>query len=213
MKGVNSKMCGPNPKRKYPLDDYEGVCFIKNVITNPNIIVGDYTYYDGEDPEKFENNVLYHYNFIGDKLIIGRFCSIASGTKFIMNGGNHNPKIFSTYPFPTFDNGWEKGDLGTVNKGDIVIGNDVWIGFEALIMSGVNIGDGAVIGARSVVTKDVLPYTIVGGNPAKKIRNRFDDKIIKELLEIKWWDWKPKKIFNNIEAICSADISKLRNLI
>ena len=163
---MNNKINRPNPKRKYPLDDYEGVCFIKNVITNPNIIIGDYTYYDGEDPEKFENNVLYHYNFIGDKLIIGRFCSIASGTKFIMNGGNHNPKIFSTYPFPTFDNGWEKGDLGTVNKGDIVIGNDVWIGFEALIMSGVKIGDGAVIGAQAGVTKDVAPGVYVSGYPA-----------------------------------------------
>ena len=210
---MNNKINGPKPKRKYPLDDYEGICFIKNVITNPNIIIGDYTYYDGEDPEKFESNVLYHYDFIGDKLIIGKFCSIASGTKFIMNGGNHNPKIFSTYPFPTFDNGWEKGNLGTVNNGDIVIGNDVWIGLEALIMSNVNIGDGAVIGARSVVTKDVSPYTIVGGNPIKIIKKRFEDEIISELLEIKWWDWKPKKIFNNIDAICSADISKLRTLI
>ena len=122
---MNSKIIGPNPNRKYPLDDYEGICYLKNVIKNPNIIVGDYTYYDGKDPENFENNVLYHYNFIGDKLIIGKFCSIASGTIFIMNGGNHNPSIFSTYPFPTFDNGWEKGDLGTVNKGDTIIGNDV----------------------------------------------------------------------------------------
>jgi virginiamycin A acetyltransferase len=130
-----------------------------------------------------------------------------------MNGGNHNPEFISTYPFPTFDNGWKKEDLGTVNKGDIVIGNDVWIGFEALIMSGITIGDGAVIGARAVVTKDVLPYTIVGGNPAKEIRQRFGDKTIKDLLEIKWWDWDAEKIFRNTDIICSADVEKLRDCV
>jgi virginiamycin A acetyltransferase len=213
VKGVNNKMRGPDPKCKYPLKDYKGICFIKNVVENPNIIIGDYTYYDGEDSEKFENNILYNIGFIRDKLIIGKFCSIATGVKFIMNGGNHNPKLISTYPFPTFDNGWEKGDLKTVNKGDIEIGNDVWMGFEALIMSGITIGDGAVIGARAVVTRNVLPYTIVGGNPAKKIRKRFDDKTIKDLLEIKWWDWDAEKIFSNTDIICSADVEKLRKCV
>ena len=213
MKDDGNKMCSQDPNCKYPLKDYEGICFIKNVVKNPNIIIGDYNYYDGKDSEDFENNVLYHLDFIGDKLFIGKFCSIASGIKFIMNGGNHDPKLISTYPFPTFDNGWEKGNLGTVNKGDTVIGNDVWIGFEALIMSGINIGDGAVIGARAVVTKNVPPYTIVGGNPAEKIRKRFDDKTIKDLLEIKWWDWDAEKIFSNTDIICSADVEKLRECV
>lgn len=207
----------PDPRSPYPLPDYKDLCFIKNVIKNPNIIVGDYTYYDaGYDDissEKFEKNVLYLFEFIGDKLIIGKFCSIASGVKFIMNGGNHNPELFSTFPFPTFNNGWEKGDLGTVNKGDTIIGNDVWIGFEALIMPGVKIGDGAVIGARSVVTKNVPSYTIVGGNPAKIIKKRFEDEIIKELLKIQWWDWDSEKIFRNANIIGSADISKLRKCV
>jgi len=213
MKGVKNKMCGPDPSCKYPIKDYDGICFIKNAVKNPNIIIGDYTYYDGEDSEKFENNVLYHPQFIGDKLFIGKFCSIASGVKFIMNGGNHDPKLISTYPFPTFDNGWEKRNLGTVYKGDIEIGNDVWMGFEALIMSGITIGDGAVIGARAVVTRNVDPYAIVGGNPAEKIRKRFDDKTIKDLLEIKWWDWDAQKIFRNTDIICSADVEKLRECV
>jgi len=212
-----NKLSCPDPNSPYPLPDYKDLCFIKNVIKNPNIIVGDYTYYDaGYDsitPEDFEKNVLYHFDFIEDKLIIGRFCSIASGVKFIMNGGSHNPELFSTYPFPTFDNGWEKGDLGTVTKGDTVIGNDVWIGFEALIMPGVQIGDGSVIASRSVVTKDVDPYIIVGGNSAKIIKNRFDDEIVRELLEIKWWDWDAEKIFRNANIICSADIKRLRECI
>jgi virginiamycin A acetyltransferase len=213
MKGVNNKMCGPDPNCIHPVNNYKGICFIKNVVKNPKVIIGDYTYYDGEDSGEFENNVLYHPVFMGDKLIIGKFCSIASGTKFIMNGGNHNPELISTYPFRTFDNGWEKGDLGTVNKGDTVIRNDVWIGLEALIMSGITIGDGAVIGARAVVTKNVDPYAIVGGNPAKKISKRFDDKTIKDLLEIKWWDWDAEKIFSNTDIICSADVEKLRECV
>jgi len=202
------------------LKDYGKLCFLKNVIKNPNIIVGDYTYYDaGHDnikSKKFEKNVLYHYDFIKDKLIIGKFCSIASGVKFVMNGGNHDPDLISTYPFKVFDNGWEKGDLGTVNKGDIKIGNDVWIGFEALIMSGVEIGDGAVISARAVVTKNIPPYEIWGGNPAMRFKKkgcRFDKKTVKELLKIQWWNWDYEKIFRNTDIICSGDADKLRDCV
>ena len=203
----------PDPNNPYPLKDYKGTCFIKNMVKSGNIIIGDYTYYDDEHPVNFEKNVIYHYNFIRDRLIIGKFCSIASGVKFIMNGGNHNPESISTYPFPVFDNGWEKGDLGTVFKGDTVIGNDVWIGLGATIMPGVKVGDGAVIGAGAVVTKDVAPYTIVGGNPAEKIRTRFDDQTIKVLLEIKWWDWDAEKVFRNVDVIRGGDVNKLREFV
>jgi len=192
------------------------VCFIKNTVTNPQIIIGDYTYYD--DPngsEDFERNVLYLYPFMEDKLIIGKFCAIARDVKFIMNGANHKLNCISTYPFSIFGNGWErvtpqKEDLPF--KGDTVIRNDVWIGYDSLIMPGVQIGDGAIIAARSVVVNDVAPYTIVGGNPAKIIKPRFSEETIKMLLDIKWWDWNIEKISHNLEIITSANPIALFNV-
>ena len=189
------------------------VCFIQNTVSNPNIIIGDYTYYDDpENSEDFERNVLYHFPFIGDQLIIGKFCALAKGVKFIMNGANHKLNGFSTYPFQIFGNGWEKvapqiKDLPY--KGDTVIGNDVWIGYETVIMPGIKVGDGAIIAAKSVVVGDVLPYTIVGGNPAKCIRQRFEDEVIRSLLEIAWWNWDVEKITRNLEKIAAADIEML----
>ncbi len=167
-------MHGPDANCNHPMEGFPQICFIKSTVSNPNIVVGDYTYYDDpEDSESFERNVLYHFPFVGDKLIIGKFCAIARNPKFIMNGANHKLDGFSTYPFYIFGNGWEKaapraGEL--LYKGDTVIGNDVWIGYEATIMPGVKIGDGAIVAAKSVVVGDVEPYTIVGGNPAKCVR-------------------------------------------
>jgi virginiamycin A acetyltransferase len=190
------------------------VCYIKNTVSNPNIVIGDYTYYDDpEGSENFEGNVLYHFPFIGDKLILGKFCALAKDVKFIMNGANHKISGFSTYPFQIFGNGWERimpepGDLPY--KGDTVVGNDVWIGFDSLIMPGVKIGDGAIVATRSVVVADVPPYTIVGGNPAKVVKQRFPDDVVAALLEIAWWDWDVEKISRNLEKIVSADLEALR---
>ncbi|NEP57811.1 MAG: CatB-related O-acetyltransferase [Symploca sp. SIO2G7] len=203
---------GPSPHTKYPLADQKRLVFLKNIIKNPNIIVGDYTYYDDfENPENFERNVLYHFDFEGDKLIIGKFCSIASDVKFIMNGSNHRTDWFTNYPFPIFGKGWEVAMPDTwPNKGDTIIDNDVWIGYGATIMPGVHIGDGAIIATASVVTRDVEPYLIVGGNPAQAIRKRFADPVIQELLEIQWWHWDIEKITNNLRAICSSNLEALR---
>jgi virginiamycin A acetyltransferase len=184
-----------NPNQKFPIPNVTRLCFLKNIINQPNIIVGDYTYYD--DPDNVDNflkNVLYHFDFIGDKLIIGKFCQIATGVRFIMNGGNHAMNGFSTYPFAAFGHEWSQVPLDSKSRGDTVIGNDVWIGNSATIMPGVKIGDGAIIGTNSVVTKNVEPYSIVGGNPATLIRKRFDDQTISLLLKIKWWDWSFEKI-------------------
>lgn len=208
-------MHGPDPMNKHPMEGFPQVCFIKNTVTNPNIIVGDFTYYDDpEGAENFERNVLYHFPFIGDKLVIGKFCAIAKGVQFIMNGANHKLSGFSTFPFYIFGNGWEKnmpqsGDLPY--KGDTVIGNDVWIGYEALIMPGVKIGNGAIISSRSVVTTDVPAYTVVGGNPAKVIKKRFSDEIVLELEKLAWWDWPVARITKCITAIMSNDLEALRN--
>ena len=193
------------------------VCFIKNTVKNPNIIVGNYTYYDDpDDSENFERNVLYHFLFIGDRLIIGKFCAIARGVKFIMNGSNHKTSGISTYPFQIFGNGWEKvmpqsGDLPY--KGDTVIGNDVWIGYDCLIMPGVNIGNGAIISSRSVVVSDVPPYAVVGGNPAKVIKQRFTREHVAVLEAVAWWDWPIEKITEYLDVIVSADINALRSLV
>jgi virginiamycin A acetyltransferase len=205
---------GPNPLHRYPLENYNRLCYLKNVVKNPHIIVGDFTYYDDfKNPENFEKNVLYHFDFIGDKLIIGKFCAIASDVKFVMNGGNHHLDRFAAYPFYIFGNGWEKVTPDSdVNKGDTVVGNDVWIGYDALIMPGVKIGDGAVIGTRAVVTKNVEPYTIVAGNPAQPIRQRFDDEVIAILLELKWWDWEIEKITEHLSILYSGDVRALKNL-
>lgn len=214
---MNPNQYGPSPDHPYPKDDHKRVCYIKSLIQNPNIIVGDYTYYDHPIcPEKFEENVLYHYDFIGDKLIIGKFCAIASDVKFIMNGANHKISSFTTYPFGIFNNGWEAGIPGLKDlpfKGDTIIGNDVWLGYEAIIMPGVNIGDGAIIAAKSVVTKDVAPYSVIGGNPARLIKKRFADDVIDLLLQIKWWNWDIQKITRNIPILCSHDANQLKKLL
>jgi virginiamycin A acetyltransferase len=196
------------------MEGFPRVCFIKNTVSNPNIIIGDYTYYD--DPENsadFERNVLYHYPFVGDRLIIGKFCALARGVKFIMNGANHKLTGISTYPFSIFGNGWEKVAPKTEElpyKGDTVIGNDVWIGYESLIMPGVKIGNGAVISSRSVVASDVPSYTVVGGNPAKHIRQRFPPELVSTLESIAWWDWPIEKISKHLDIIVSADIEALK---
>ncbi|MGO2922693.1 MAG: Vat family streptogramin A O-acetyltransferase [Hafnia paralvei] len=207
-------MQGPDPLNKYPMEGFPQVCFIKNTVTNPNIIIGDFTYYDDpEYSENFERNVLYHFPFIGDKLVIGKFCAIAKGVQFILNGANHKLSGFSTFPFYIFGNGWEKTmpqpeDLPF--KGDTIIGNDVWIGYKALIMPGVKIGNGAIISSQSVVTTDVPAYTIVGGNPAKVIKKRFSDEIVCELEKLAWWDWPVEEITKHLTAIMSNDIKTLR---
>lgn len=207
-------MYGPSPETKHPMEGFPQVCFIKNTITNPNIIVGDYTYYDDlVDSENFERNVLYHYPFIGDKLIIGKFCALATGVTFIMNGANHKLDGISTYPFQIFGNGWEKvtpelRDLPY--KGDTVVGNDVWIGYEAVIMPGVTIGDGAIIASKSVVVRDVPPYAVVGGNPARVIKQRFPDEVIAVLLDLAWWNWPIERITGCLELITAGDVEALR---
>ncbi|WP_417856823.1 CatB-related O-acetyltransferase [Xanthomarina gelatinilytica] len=205
-------MNGPDKNTKFPLTHYNKLCFLKNIVKNPNIIVGDYTYYDDfENVENFEKNVKYHFDFVDDKLIIGKFCMIASDVKFIMNGANHLTAAMSTYPFAIFGNGWESAMEGKSypQKGDINIGNDVWIGFNSTIMAGVGIGDGAIIATNSTVTKDVEPYTIVGGNPAKNIRKRFSEDVIAKLLELQWWHWDIEKITMNIQNLTDNNIEKL----
>lgn len=200
----------------YPRSKDKKTVYLKNVITNPNIIVGDYTIYNDfiRKPKDFEkNNVLYQYPINKDKLIIGKFCSIACGAKFIFNSANHTLSSLSTYPFPIFFEEWGL-DIRNItkawdNKGDIIIGNDVWIGYEAVILAGVTIGNGAIIGARAVVTKDVPPYTIVGGVPAQIIRKRFSQNTINTLLKIKWWDWSKEHIMQHISDIQSGNIKYL----
>lgn len=203
-------------KKVYPRTGDKQTVYLKSVITDPSISVGDYTMYNDfvNNPIQFErNNVLYHYPVNRDRLIIGKFCSIACGVKFLFNSANHMLSSLSTYPFPIFFEEWGLDGKNVANawdnKGDIIIGNDVWIGYEAIILAGVAVGDGAVIGARAVVTKDVPSYTIVGGVPAKAIRKRFPEETISALLEIKWWDWPQKKIAQNIDAIQSGRIEQL----
>jgi virginiamycin A acetyltransferase len=205
---------GPSPQSKHPMEGFPRVCFIKNTVSNPNIIIGDYTYYDDpDDSENFERNVLYHYPFMGDKLIIGKFCALAQNVKFIMNGANHKLTGFSTYPFSIFGNGWEKvmpENADLPYKGDTLVGNDVWIGYESLIMPGIKIGNGAIVAAGSVVTSDIPLYTIVGGNPARPIKQRFPTDIINALELIAWWNWPIEKISSNLEHIVSANIDILK---
>lgn len=201
----------PNPETLYPIEGVTRTVYLKNIIKEPRIIVGDYTYYDDpEDVYNFEKNVLYFFEFMGDKLIIGKFCQIAAGVRFIMNGSNHAMNGVSTYPFKVFGGRWNKASLDVRSKGDTIIGNDVWIGNNATIMQGIKIGDGAIIGTNSLVTKEVDPYTIVGGNPAREIRKRFDDETIKFLLELKWWDWDVQKITDQLDLITDTNIVELK---
>ena len=208
-------MHGPKPEIKHPILMHPRVGFLKPLVNQPNIEIGDFTYYDDPDgPDLFQEKcVLHHYPFIGDRLIIGRFCAIAEGARFIMNGAKHAMSGFSTYPFNIFGHGWEEGfDEPTWKReirGDTVVGNDVWIGMEAVIMPGVNIGHGATAAAKAVVTHDVPPYAIVAGNPAKVVKTRFDQRTVDRLLKVAWWDWPVDKIGRNLNAIRGADIKAL----
>lgn len=205
-----------NAEKIYPRTGDRETVYLKNVISDPGITVGDFTIYNDfvNNPCQFQkNNVLYHYPINRDRLTIGKFCSIACGAKFLFNSANHTLSSLSTYPFPIFFEEWgtEKKDVAEAweNKGDIVIGNDVWIGYEAVILSGVTIGDGAVIGARAVVTKDVPPYTIAAGIPARPIRKRFPDEVILKLLRLRWWDWPEEQIAQKLDKIRGGQVDKL----
>ena len=210
-------MTGPNPNAIYPNEAIKSVVFIKNVITRPNILVGDYTYYDDVNgAERFEDHVTHHYPFLGDKLIIGKFCAIAKGIEFVMNGANHRMCSVTTYPFNIMGGGWEQFTPALEDlplKGDTVVGNDVWIGKNAVIMPGSKIGDGAIIAAYSVVSGKIDPYTIAGGNPARKIKNRFDDELKNLLLQYKWWDLPLEKITAILPFLCSGDLMAVKNFI
>lgn len=200
----------PNPNEVFPIRGNETVTYVKPTVTNPNIIVGDFTYFSDVD---FESHVTHHYDFYGDKLIIGKFCQIAAGVSFIMNGANHQMNAVSTYPFYIFQ-GWDEevpklSDLPL--KGDTVVGNDVWIGQNTTILPGVHIGDGAIIGMNSVVGSDVEPYTIVAGNPAKLIRRRFDEELTELLLRLKWWDKSIEEINDIIPLLSCGDLEKTKN--
>ncbi len=205
----------PNPNTVFP-NEYKTSCFLKNVITAPNIFVGDYTYYDDPvDPTAFErSNVLFNWPEFGDSLYIGKFCSIASGVQFIMGSANHRISSISTYPFNVFGGAWAENTPPHLSqlpfKGDTVIGNDVWIGRDSVIMPGVKIGDGAIIAAYSVVVKDIEPYTVAGGNPARPIKKRFDEELIELLLKLQWWDFEPEKLFAFMPILCDDDLELLR---
>lgn len=205
----------PNPNEVFP-NEFKTSCFIKNVITAPNIIVGDYTYYDdADDPTGFEkNNILFNYPEFGDRLVIGKFCSIASGTKFIMGPANHRISSVTTYPFNVFGGVWSERTPAHLSqlpfKGDIVIGNDVWFGRECVVMPGVVIGDGSIIAAYSVVTTSIPPYTVVGGNPARPIKKRFDDELTEILLRLKWWDLPGQRLADILPLLCSPDLEAVK---
>lgn len=203
----------PNPNEIFP-NEYKTSCFIKNVVTAPNIQIGDYTYYDDAvDPTGFErNNVLFNYPEFGDRLIIGKFCSIASGTKFIMGPANHRISSVTTYPFHVFGGLWSEQTPDHISqlpfKGDTIIGNDVWFGRECVVMPGIKIGDGAIVAAYSVVTRDVEPYSVVGGNPARFLKKRFGDELIELLLRLKWWDLEPAALAKLLPLLCDPDLDK-----
>ena len=205
----------PNPNQIFP-NEYKTSVFLKNVITAPNIIVGDYTYYDdADDPEGFErNNVLFNYPEFGDRLIIGKFCQIASGTQFVMGSANHRLSSVSTYPFNVFGGAWEANTPPHLSqlphKGDTVIGNDVWLGRECRVMPGVHIGDGAIIAAYSVVVKDIPPYTVAGGNPCRPIKPRFDTELTELLLRLKWWDFDSQMLVSFLPDLCNPDLEQVR---
>jgi len=212
-------MQGPDPDSLAPMaPTYDGTVFLKTLAKGrENVTVGAYSYYDDVDIRRdfFDHNVRYHYPFIGDHLHIGAFCAIAYGVEILMNGGTHALHGFSTFPFNIFGNGWEDGfdpaSWSASQKGDTVIGPDVWIGRHAVIMPGVTIGAGAIIGAHSVVTKDIPAYSIAGGNPARIVKQRFPDDTVKQLLAIAWWDWPTDKITRNLNAIRGADLPTLEN--
>jgi len=203
----------PDPAALFPMPDAPSVMFIRNIPDLPaNVEIGEFTYYDDPlGPDAFLANIRYHFEFRGDRLRIGRYCAIATGATFVMNGGNHRTAGISTFPFPIFEpwRGKWDGEFDFPTRGDTVIGNDVWIGHDALVMPGVTVGDGAIIATRSVVTRDVPPYAIVGGNPAQVIRTRFDEATVERLLAIAWWDWPPERVTEAIELISQADVDAL----
>ena len=208
----------PNPNEAFPNPSIPSLCFIKNVVKNPNIIVGDYTYYnDADGADHFEEHVTHFYDFIGDKLIIGKFCAIAQGIEFVMNGANHRMDCVSTYPFYIIGGTWGSAMAPVKNelplKGDTIIGNDVWIGQNVTVMPGVNIGDGAIIGANSVVASEILPYSIAVGNPCRVIKNRFDDELIELLLKFKWWDKGIEEIESLMPILSCTDLEKVKQEI
>jgi virginiamycin A acetyltransferase len=208
----------PDPDIVHPMPEQKRVGFLKTLVTRPTIEIGDFTYYDDPlGPERFEQEcVLYHFDFVGDRLVIGKFCAIAADTRFIMNGANHDMRGFSTYPFGILGQDWRAAwDDGSVEagfRGDTVVGNDVWFGTEAMVMPGVTIGDGAIIASRAVVSKDVPPYAIMAGNPARVVRMRFDEAIIARLLAVGWWNWPIDKIMRNVDAIAGSDIDRLEGI-
>lgn len=204
-----------NPKIYPRTGDWQTI-YLNAVVRDPSIAIGDYSIYNDfiRDPRDFErNNVLYHYPLHRERLVVGRFCSIACGAKFLFNCANHSLRALSTYTFPLFYEAWglDRADVSSAwdNKGDIVIGNDVWIGFEAVILAGVHIGDGAIVAARAVVTNDVSPYAIVGGVPARVIRSRFDARTVERLLALKWWEWPVKKIRRHLPGMIRGDVESL----
>lgn len=203
---------GPHPTALHPVAGQERLVFLKNIIQSPSIEVGDYTYYDDpDDVRNFERNVLYHFPFIGDRLIIGRYCMLAAGVRFVMNGGNHRTEGFSTYPFAVFGQGWEQAFPFSdfPSKGDTVVGHDVWLGHDALLMPGVQVGNGAIVATRAVVTRDVPPFAVVAGNPAVVVRMRFDDATVARLQALAWWHWNAEKLTRNLPAVCGLDLDAL----
>lgn len=209
---------GPDPRSPAPLPGYPHLVFLNNLVDLPNVEIGDYTYYDGdgEAAEGFAKRIRYHFEFVGDRLVIGRFCAIAQGATFIMGGANHSLSALTTYPFLIFGQGWEAAAAPEAyafeNRGDTRVGNDVWIGTNATILPGVTIGDGAVIAAHAVVGSDVAPYTIVAGNPARGIRQRFDDRTIVRLQRLAWWNWSPERITQAIPLLLERDLDSLEKL-
>ncbi|PDT85627.1 CatB-related O-acetyltransferase [Sinorhizobium sp. BJ1] len=209
----------PDPEAKFPVTEFPRIGFLKNIVRSPLVEVGDYSYYDDPDgPDRFEEKcVLYHYDFVGDRLVIGRFCAVATGVQFIMNGANHALGGFSTFPFGIFPGAWREGfdpaAYATGHRGDTTIGNAVWLGMEATVLPGVTIGDGAIVAAKSVVTKDVPAYAIVAGNPAKAVRTRFPASTVERLRAIAWWNWPVDKVTRNIAAIIGADIAALESAV
>lgn len=202
----------PDPNTVYPIAGYDKEIYVKPTIKNPNIIVGDFTYIADSE---FESHVTHHYPWLGDKLIIGKFCQIAAGVEFVMNGSNHQMNAVSTFPFYTME-GWSMNAPAMKDlpiKGDTVIGNDVWIGQNAVILPGVHIGDGAIIGANSIVGSDVAPYTIVVGNPAKEVRKRFDDALIELMLKFQWWDKSIDEIDRLIPVLTCSDLEKVKKAV
>ena len=199
----------PSPNTVHPIAGYDKEIYVKPTIKNPNIIVGDFTYIADSE---FESHVTHHYDFIGDKLIIGKFCQVAAGVEFVMNGANHQMNAVSTFPFYTLE-GWDMKPPAASDmpfKGDTAIGNDVWIGQNATILPGVHIGDGAIIGANSVVGSDVEPYTVVVGNPAKQLRYRFDEELTELLLKFKWWDKPVEEINALIPVLTNSDLDLVK---